>query len=135
MTSSSDSRRIHLMTGFAPSGRRVRAVCACGYATTPRIGEQRALDALQAEHGSSRPQCALCGRDYAGHSWQQLRDTDLRILTDPATGAQFLVCRELTQDCSDGAAQRQLHLDRAALESRGLPVPAPRLRLLPGGNR
>lgn len=129
---SADVRRVHLMDGLAPSGRRVRAVCSCGHATTPRADEDRALAALTAEHELTRPQCALCGHDYTGRSWQQLARADLRILTD-STGDQFLVCRDMPRSCADGAAQRQVHLDRAAFEGFGLPVPPPTLRVIPGG--
>lgn len=125
---------VHLMAGFLPSGRRVRAACSCGYTTTPRTDEARALAALRAGHELSTPVCALCGHDYTGRTWRQLRDLDLRILTASPT-EQVLACRDLPQSCLDGAAQRQLHLDRAALEGLGLPVPAPRLRIIPGGQR
>ena len=126
-----DQRRVHLMAGFAPSGRRVRAVCSCGEATTPRASMQRALAALLAEHGTTRPRCVLCGRDYEGLSWQQVRDA-LVVLEDRLDG-EFLACRDMPQSCRDGAAQRQVHLDRAAFDALGIEKPAPMLRVLPGG--
>ncbi|MEU1813210.1 hypothetical protein [Micromonospora aurantiaca (nom. illeg.)] len=125
---------VHLVSGFLPSGRRVRAVCSCGHTTNPRPDDDQALTALRAEHELTTPVCALCGHDYTGRSWQQLRDVDLRVLTD-STGKQFLACRDLTQSCRDGYDQRQMHLDRAAFEGLGLPVPAPQLRVLPGGGQ
>lgn len=101
-----DARRVHLMAGFARSGRRARAVCTCGEATTPRASEARALTALRAEHGATRAQCALCGHDYEGLSWQRIRD---------------------------GAAQRQVHLDRAAFDALGVAKPPAVLRVVKGG--
>jgi hypothetical protein len=132
VSSNYNPRRVHLMAGFAPSGRRVRAVCSCGEATTPRSSEARALAALLAEHGTTRAQCALCGRDYQGQSWQQIRD-GLVVLDDRLDG-EFLACRDMPQSCRDGAAQRQVHLDRAAFDALGIPKPAPVLRVLPGGS-
>ncbi|GIF75660.1 hypothetical protein Asi02nite_51780 [Asanoa siamensis] len=126
---------MHLVAGFASSGARWRAVCSCGYTTTPRVDERRALAALHTEHELSAPVCGLCGHDYTGRSWRQLRDVDLRILASAPAGDQFLACRDLPQSCRDGAAQRQMHLDRAAREGFGLPVPPPRLRVVPGGRR
>lgn len=126
--------RVHLVSGLTPSGQRVRAVCACGHVTSPRADEGRALDALRAEHPLSAPICALCGHDYTGRSWQELRDVDLRILA-LAGGEQFLACRDMPQSCYDGYQQRQMHLDRAAFEGFDLPVPAPQLRIIPGGQR
>jgi hypothetical protein len=131
--------RVHLMSGFAPSGHRVRAVCSCGYQTTPRVDERRALEALTSEHGSTRPVCALCGRDYEGRDWLQLR-RDLQILPDPYSDDrvldQFLVCRDAPQACRDGARQRQVHLDRAVAEAWGLPeLTRPRLRVVGGATQ
>jgi hypothetical protein len=128
-----NTARVHLMDGFAPSGKRVRAVCSCGYATTPRADQNRALTALLSEHGYTRPVCALCGRDYEGLSWQQIRD-GLAVLNDRLDG-EFLACRDMPQSCRDGAAQRQVQLDRAAFEQLGAELPSPRLRLIQGGNQ
>jgi hypothetical protein len=96
--------RVHRMDGFVPAGRRVRAVCSCGHGTTPRADEQHALEALVSEHGQTAPRCAVCGRDYDGRSWEQLRD-DLQILTDP-DGGEFLACRGAPPACRDGAGCR-----------------------------
>ena len=128
-----DPRRIHLVDGFAPSGHRVRAACTCGEATTPRADEARALAALLAEHGITRPRCVLCGRDYDGLSWRQIRDA-LVILHDPLDG-EFVACRDMPQACRDGAAQRQVHLDRAAFDALGVDKIRPTLRVLPGGKQ
>ena len=125
-----DPRRIHLMDGFAPSDGRVRAVCTCGAATTPRASEALALAALRAEHGTSHPRCALCGRDYEGLSWRQIRDA-LAILEDRLDG-EFLACRDMPKSCRDGAAQRQVHLDRAAFDALGVAKPPPVLRAVKG---
>jgi hypothetical protein len=127
-----DQRKVHLMAGFAPSGHRVRAVCSCGEATTPRASQARALAALLAEHGTTRPRCALCGRDYEGLSWQRIRD-GLVVLDDRLDG-EFLACRDMPRSCRDGAVQRQVHLDRAAFDALGIPKPSPVLRVLPGGS-
>ena len=124
-------RRVHLMAGFAPSGKRVRAVCSCGEATTPRADQARALAALLAEHGTTRAQCALCGRDHDGESWQRIRDA-LTILDDPLDG-EFLACRDMPRSCREGAAQRQVHLDRAAFDALGVAKPPPALRVVKGG--
>ncbi|GAB3901753.1 hypothetical protein GCM10029964_091020 [Kibdelosporangium lantanae] len=127
-------RRVCLPWGYLPSGRNVRAVCSCGHHTTPRVDQARALDALLSEHGHTMPVCQTCGTDYTGHSWEQLRH-DLEILTEPATGDEFLTCRGMPRSCRDGGAQRQLHLDRAAEEALGVPLlpERPRLRVIPGG--
>jgi hypothetical protein len=127
-----DPRRVHLMQGFAPSGRRRRAVCSCGQTTTPRADDARALAALLAEHGTTEPVCALCGHDYSGRTWQQLRDTDLQILTDTLDG-EFLACRDMPKACREGASQRQVHLDRAAFDGFGIEMPRPRLEVIEGG--
>ena len=124
-------RRMHLMAGFAPSGTRVRAVCSCGEATTPRADQARALAALRAEHGTTHPQCAVCGHDYEGQSWQRIRDA--LVILDAGADGEFLACRDAPKSCLDGAAQRQVHLDRAAFDALGVDKPPPVLRVLPGG--
>ncbi|MEV0732278.1 hypothetical protein [Polymorphospora sp. NPDC050346] len=130
-----DPSLVHLVAGLLGAGRRVRAACSCGHTTTARADDARAIAALRAEHELTAPVCVLCGHDYTGQSWQQLRDVVLRIFTTPTTGEQFLACRDMPQSCRDGAAQRQMHLDRAALEGLRLPVPAPQLRVIPGGGQ
>jgi hypothetical protein len=107
-------------------------VCSCGYTTTPRASETRALAALLDNHGWTPPICVTCGHDhqgYPGRNWEALRARDIQILTDPASGGTFLVCRDLPQACREGSAQRQLHLDRAAFDAFGLELP-PRLRVI-----
>lgn len=126
---------VHRPDGFAPSGPRQRAVCSCGWSTSPRSSEERALATLESEHGHSWPVCALCGKDYDDLSltWQQLRD-QLEILTDPdGKLGQVLVCRGMPSTCLDAAAQRQVHLDRAAFDDLGMEAPRPRLRVVEGG--
>ncbi|WP_033247439.1 hypothetical protein [Nocardia carnea] len=124
---------VHLPAGYLPAGRKVRAVCSCGQTTTPRVNEDRALAALLAEHGWTPPICALCGTDhqgYPGRDWDSLRLHDVEILVDPATGGTFLVCRGMPRSCRDGAAQKQLHLDRAVADGFGFELPRPRLRVV-----
>ena len=97
------------------------------------------VEALLAEHGYTNPQCQVCGTDHHGHSWQDLRTRYVQILTDPSSGDEFLVCRDLPRACRDGAAQQQVQLDRAAAEAFGIQLPRPTLRLVhstsdrPGG--
>jgi hypothetical protein len=74
----------------------------------------------------------LCGADYAGTDWLTLRSRYVQVLTDPVTGDEFLTCRDLPRSCRDGAAQRQLHLDRSAAEAFGLVLPPPALRVVGG---
>ena len=60
-------------SGFLPaSGGKARAACRCGYMTTPRISEARALDALLSEHGyTSGDCCRICGVDGGqGRPWE-----------------------------------------------------------------
>jgi hypothetical protein len=132
MTTPAAPRRVHLIDGLAPSGRKVYAVCSCGFRTTPRVSEGRALAALVQTHPLTDPTCALCGAEHAGHGWLALRSRYVQILTDPATGDEFLTCRGLPRSCRDGAAQRQLHLDRAAADAFGLEPRPPALRVVGG---
>jgi len=126
-------RRVHLPWGYLPVGQRVRAVCSCGFGTSPRVDERRALDSLLSEHGVDSPVCWLCGTDHHGHSWEELRTSHLDVLTDPATGDQFLACRGMPRACRDGAAQQQLHLDQAAADQLGIDIPRPKVRLITDG--
>lgn len=120
--------RVHLPGGFLPSGARVRAVCLCGWVTTPRVDQARALAALLDGHGHDEPVCVLCGKDYNDRPAQRWRD-GLQVLDDPS-GGQFVVCRGMPRACQEGAAQRQVHLDRAAFEAFGAEPPRPRLRMV-----
>ncbi|MEH1124774.1 hypothetical protein [Micromonospora sp. CPCC 206061] len=139
MTAPAAPRRVHLIDGLVPSGGRVYAVCTCGARTTPRVSEDRALAALVEAHPLTEPKCALCGADHAGHDWLALRSRYVQVVADPATGDQFLACRGMPRSCQDGAAQRQLHLDRAAAEAFGLEPRPPAVRVVGGtamdGNR
>lgn len=125
---------VHLPSGYLPVGKKIRAVCACGWMTTPRATEDRALTALLQDHGWTAPICVLCEQDHQGHvgrDWAALR-REVEILDDPR-GGTFLVCRDSPQSCRDRADQRMLHLDRAAAEGFGIDVPRPRLRVVEGG--
>ncbi|OJF14509.1 hypothetical protein [Couchioplanes caeruleus] len=130
-----DPRRVHLPAGFLPAGRRSRAVCTCGHPTTPRADEARALTALLTEHGSTRPVCSLCGRDFDDFPREALIGRSVQILTDPVSRAETLVCKDAPQSCREGAAQRQVQLDRAAYDELGIEGPRPRLTVLPGGKQ
>jgi hypothetical protein len=130
--------RVHRMAGFAPAGARVRAVCACGHATTSRVDEAAALRALRDAHPFTAAVCALCGTDYDDPTeatlhprtdWERLRRV-LDIITDPTTGEQFYACAGGPRACYDGADQRQVHLDRAAFEGLGFEPPRPRLQVV-----
>lgn len=124
-------RYVHMVAGITPAGGRVRAVCSCGHATTPRVNEQAAVRALQSEHGFTRQQCQLCGRDYDDLTWEQLRAAvEVLDAGDIGQVEQFMVCRNMPQACRDGAAQAQVHLDRAAGNALGVDMPAPRLRIV-----
>lgn len=124
-------RRVCLPSGYTSSGQKVRAWCTCGYGTTPRVSRARALDALLTDHGHTAPICALCGKDHSGHDWLTLRTRYVEILTDPLDGP-FLVCRGMSRACMDGAAQKQLHRDRAAADGFGFDLPRPSLRVIDG---
>ncbi len=126
-------RRVCLPWGFVPTGRQVRAVCSCGFRGAARVDDERARNALLNLHGVNQPVCHLCGKDHSGHDWEELRRY-VGIMTDPATGDRFLVCRDMPRACRDGAAQRQLRLDRAAADELGASLPRPTLRLLGGGS-
>jgi hypothetical protein len=55
--------RLHFPDGELPAGERHRAVCHCGYRTTPRARRELAAAALLEEHGWSAAEhgCAVCG--------------------------------------------------------------------------
>lgn len=131
LMSATGSRRVCLVSGFTPAGRgKHRACCTCGYRTTARVSQARALAALLAEHEQSDAVCALCGTDYRDRAGDRLAwRSHLDLVDDPAGGV-FLACRGMPRACRDGAAQAQLHLDRAAFDSFGLDLPGPRLRLV-----
>ncbi|WP_435593842.1 hypothetical protein [Nocardia sp. bgisy118] len=88
--------RVCLPWGFAPSGPKVRAVCACGFRTTARANGARALAALLAEHGHTDPVCSVRARPQRAQL-VQLPIHHVEILTDPVTGDRFLVSRGMPQ--------------------------------------
>jgi DNA invertase Pin-like site-specific DNA recombinase len=56
--------RVHIPAGFLPAaGDKVKAACTCGWTTTARTDENRALAALETQHGYQAETCQLCGRD------------------------------------------------------------------------
>jgi hypothetical protein len=70
------------MSGFSPSGSKSRAWCRCGYGTTPRADEDRALRALAASHQLDTAECVLWGVTYADTDWLDFRRF-LQVLKDP----------------------------------------------------
>lgn len=129
------TRALHFLAGFAPAGQKVRAVCHCGEATTPRVNRARAREALEAEHGFTSPECALCGRDAAADSTIGFDEAYRRLrvvpITDPLPGEQpeFFACRD-TDTCLPIARERQHEADKAAFLALGM---RPNLRLIQGG--
>jgi hypothetical protein len=108
-------------------------MCHCGYTTTPRASEQRALQALHSEHGQQAETCDICHRDR--HDPGARRPFEhLRVITDPDNGDELLVCADDQQACNDAGRQLQVQLDRAAFDSLGIEMPRPRLRLIEGAS-
>lgn len=89
-----EPRVVHLMSGFTSVGARQRAWCRCGYQTTPRASRTRALAALVAGHELDVPECVLCGKTYTDVDWVS-RSLRLDVLTDPATGDEFMSCYDV----------------------------------------
>jgi hypothetical protein len=125
-------RRVHLLDGVGlPTKKGFRARCTCGWSTTPRASEERAIAALETEHGYQDPICALCGRDRSDTNLPHSRRQEhVRVLLDEATGDQLIVCRDDERTCLDLSRQRQVPLDRTALEGLGLEPPRPTLRVV-----
>jgi hypothetical protein len=122
-------QRVCLPWGFLPVGQRVRAACACGFTTSPRVDSDRALQALLTEHGHTEPKCVLCDRNHL--QGQSLRDWDAvrrRVEILPDGAGSFLVCRGMPRSCRDCADRKQLRLDSEVAEAFGLELPRPRLR-------
>ncbi|MGW4356869.1 hypothetical protein ACWELJ_32775 [Nocardia sp. NPDC004582] len=97
-------------------GKKVRAACYFGYTTTPRADADRALRALLDDRRWTPPICAVCDFDhqgYPGRDWAKLRDCGIEILTDPATGGTFLVCRDMPASCRERGEQRLREMTRA----------------------
>ena len=124
--------RVHLPSGFAPSGARHRAVCTCGWSTSARAHQTLAMAALVDGHQVDEPVCRLCERHRGDDTDLLAWRRHLRVLSDSLDG-EFLACDDDLRTYMDLAAQRQVHLDRAAFEGLGMDVPAPQLRVLSGG--
>lgn len=113
------ANQVHLPWGYLPSGRKVRAACSCGFLTTARVDEARALAALLTGHGYTDPVCAVCEKNHhyarayesAVSRWDNLRHNQIEILTDDGTGGTFLVCRGMPPSCRPSVAQQQTHTD------------------------
>ncbi|WP_218177715.1 DUF2786 domain-containing protein [Amycolatopsis australiensis] len=82
---------VHWMSGFSPSGNRSRAWCRCGYGTSPRVTECRALRALTDSHSLDVAECVLCGVVYPADDWVNFRGR-LQVVKDPTTGDEFSMC-------------------------------------------
>lgn len=87
------SARLCFPDGLLPSGRRWRAVCHCGYATTPRASTKLASDALLTEHGWTAGACAICEQSVPTRPWEVLRPLDDGI-------REIWVCRDVAA-CSE----------------------------------
>lgn len=126
MFSVMSSRRVHVPAGTFLSGRRFRAACSCGWVSTPRVDERRAVEALETEHGYEDAICALCGRsrDDMGLPWAD-RYRHVEVLTDPASGDQFLACSDDQEECRTLSAQASQKLTE---------VRRPVLRVIQGGS-
>ena len=91
-----EPKRVHLMSGFTPSGAsKWRACCWCGFRTTPRATRERALRALGVDHALDVPECVLCGITYPDADWMTVRNRLLVVLDDPYTGGSFASCRDM----------------------------------------
>jgi len=88
--------------GFLPaSGGKARAACRCGYTTTPRTTETRALDALLSEHGyTGGDRCGICGADsgqtYPWERFEPLADghVEVYVCRDKGGCSERYVARE-----------------------------------------
>lgn len=68
------STRLHFPEGFIHAGKKWRACCHCGHATTARVTRERASEALDTEHGWTNTPCAICGIECANsRPWTQFR--------------------------------------------------------------
>lgn len=54
-------------------------------------------------------------------------------MTAPVT--RFLVCWGMLASCRDGAARKQLRLDRSVADGFGIEMPLPTMRVINGGDR
>lgn len=138
--------RVHLLAGFTPAGRRVRAWCSCGEVTTPRVNQDRALQALQVEHGTSTPTCERCGHEHRhplpdrnehlqvlvnGRAVPNLLDV---VVTASRYDEAWLAWREAEQTlaCADLDACQARTVSHEWPEAPVRAVQPPTLRLIPG---
>lgn len=131
-------RKVHIPAGAQPVGNKVKGVCACGWTTRPQPDEERALANLESQHGYRAETCEVCGRDRHDFDLPHRdRYAHPRVVTDPDTGDQLLVCADDLQACQDAAARRQRELDTA--DALDIDSPRPTLRLVrhqpQGGSR
>jgi hypothetical protein len=127
---------VHMHNGYLPAtAKKNRACCSCGYTTGPYPTAEEARHALLGEHPTDPPVCRLCGAARWDTDPLSGRWVDLEILT-VSPDDQILACCTDMKQCRDRAAQRQLHLDRAAYDELGLDnFPAPKLRSADEGPR
>lgn len=45
----------HCPKSIVPAGQKYRAVCSCGWRSTPRVSPRAALEAIECEHGWTSP--------------------------------------------------------------------------------
>lgn len=137
--------RLHFPDGELPAGARYRAVCHCGWRSTPRARRELAAAALLEEHGWTGVEhgCAICGwnaehvqigdlvagrRIYSSppYPWEVYRP-----LLDDVGGREVWVCRD------EDACRHRYEQDRwagatnAERELAGLAVVLPFRRTAP----
>lgn len=102
-----DDDRVHLPAGFKPAGLRVRAVCHCGWTSTPRVDQRRALAALAEDHGWSEPKCARCGRNWTPSGVTTVdaallgMHRDVQIVDAGRPGRERLLCASDVGACDE----------------------------------
>jgi hypothetical protein len=99
---------VHFLAGWAPVGSKHRAVCHCGWATTPRSTPARAQQALAHEHGDTqRADCSICAQRYDTRDMQIVVMTDvMEPLHDADRGRDVWVCRDKVSCTARYAAQQ-----------------------------
>lgn len=126
---SSEDGVVHIPVGFHRIGRGVRALCRCGWMTTPRVSQSRALAAMAREHGCTRPSCAMCGRDRSPMRYTSVDETwlqmhcNLRIETYGPADSEMLVCSTDLDYCHD--MQRRKRRAIESLDPFAGPKPEP----------